>query len=64
MNWSQLKDWDSHQSRFHGQLGRRFRERSVIANTHHNEGKKNKQLSRGEICVANLKAPCKWCESG
>ena len=22
------------------------------------------KLSRGEICVANLKAPCEWCESG
>ena len=21
-------------------------------------------LSRFEICVANLKAPCEWCESG
>ena len=24
----------------------------------------NKELSRGEICVANLKAPCEWCEFG
>ena len=22
------------------------------------------KLSRGEICVANLKAPCEWCEFG
>ena len=22
------------------------------------------KFSRGEICVANLKAPCKWCEFG
>ena len=27
----QLKDWDSHQNRYHGQLVQRFRERSVIA---------------------------------
>jgi hypothetical protein len=35
----QLKDWDSHQSRFHGHVGRRFRERSVIANPSPSEGK-------------------------
>ena len=22
------------------------------------------ELSRGEICVANFKAPCEWCEFG
>ena len=22
------------------------------------------KLSRGEICVANLKVPCEWCEFG
>ena len=22
------------------------------------------KLSRGEICVANFKAPCEWCEFG
>ena len=25
--------------------------------------KKNKKLSRGEICVANFLPPCKWLES-
>lgn len=29
-DWISLKDWDSHQSRFHGFSSKRFRERSVV----------------------------------
>ena len=32
-DWVQLKEWDSHQSRYHSNVQRRFRERSVIAQT-------------------------------
>lgn len=32
-DWVQLKDWDSHHSRYHSSNQRRFRERSVIAQT-------------------------------
>jgi len=32
-DWVQLKEWDSHQSRYHATVNRRFRERSVIAQT-------------------------------
>jgi hypothetical protein len=32
-DWVQLKEWDSHQSRYHSNAQRRFRERSVIAQT-------------------------------
>ena len=32
-DWVQLKEWDSHQSRYHANALRRFRERSVIAQT-------------------------------
>ena len=32
-DWVQLREWDSHQSRFHSNIQRRFRERSVIAQT-------------------------------
>ena len=28
------------------------------------EAKNNNKSSRGEICVANFKAPCKWCKFG
>ena len=46
----QLKDWDSHQSRFHGHVGRRFRERSVIANPSPSEGKERKKLKKRIHC--------------
>ena len=32
-DWVQLKEWDSHQNRYHANVHRRFRERSVIAQT-------------------------------
>lgn len=32
-DWVQLREWDSHQSRYHSNVQRRFRERSVIAQT-------------------------------
>lgn len=59
-DWIQLKEWDSHHGRFHGQLMRRFRERSVIANTNPNEDSSYSTPLPKRIDEEML--PCEFCE--
>ena len=37
--WIMLRDWDTHQSKLHGLIDRRFMDRSVVDNTLELKGK-------------------------
>lgn len=64
-DWVQLREWDSHQSRYHSNVQRRFRERSVIAQTETmidyglNNSKSTIETDKNS---ADPMLPCEFCD--
>ena len=60
-DWVQLREWDSHQNRYHSNMQRRFRERSVIAQTEtiidYNASKIQSEESHNDPML-----PCEFCD--
>ena len=60
-DWVQLREWDSHQNRYHSNMNRRFRERSVIAQTEtiidYNASKIQSEESTNDPML-----PCEFCD--
>ena len=60
-DWVQLREWDSHQNRYHSNMQRRFRERSVIAQTEtiidYNASKIQSEESTNDPML-----PCEFCD--
>lgn len=55
-----LREWDTHQARFHGLKQRRFRDRSVVSNAH--SSGQNGVFSRQNSSGDGPMLPCEFCD--